>query len=100
MVVEGGAAKCKVDILMITHNRPDYTRLALRRLLDSCDETMRVWLWHNGDHAPTLEAVRGFAEHPRVHRFHVSPANKKLREPTNWVLAEGDGEYFAKVDDV
>ncbi len=96
---EGGAAKRAVDILMITHNRPDYTRLALSRLLDSCDETMRVWLWHNGDHAPTLEAVRESSEHPRVHRFHVSPDNRKLREPTNWVLEEGDGAYFAKVDD-
>jgi len=89
----------RIDILMITHNRPNYTRLSLRCLLDSCDRNMRVWLWHNGLHAPTLEIVRELSRHPRVYRFHESPVNVKLREPMNWVMGEGDGAYFAKVDD-
>lgn len=87
------------DILMITYNRPRYTRLSLRRLLDTCDESMRVWIWHNGDHAETLDVVRSMADHPRIHRFHHSPENKRLREPTNWLYAEAKGEYLSKVDD-
>lgn len=88
-----------IDILMITYNRPDYTRLALSRLLETCDETMRVWLWHNGDHPETLEYVKSMAGHPRVRHFHHSSENRRLREPTNWFWTHADGEYISKIDD-
>jgi glycosyltransferase involved in cell wall biosynthesis len=88
-----------IDILMITYNRPDYTRLSLARLLDTCDETMRVWLWHNGEHAETLDVVKAMANHPRVHHFHHSVENKRLREPTNWFWQNADGAYVSKIDD-
>jgi GT2 family glycosyltransferase len=88
-----------VDILMITWRRPAYTRLSLERLLETCDEDMRVWIWHNGDHAETLAIAREHAEHPRVHRFHHSRENRKLWAPTNWLLGESDGAYLSKVDD-
>ena len=51
---------------MVTYNRPDYTRLALTRLLETCDERMSVWLWHNGDHQPTLAVTRELSAHPAV----------------------------------
>ena len=87
------------DVLMITYNRPTYTRLALRRLLDSCDSRMRVWLWHNGDHQDTLSVVRECSAHPAVHRFHVSEDNQFLTGPTNWFWQHADGQYLSKVDD-
>ena len=88
-----------IDILMITFNRAAYTRLALPRLLETCDETMNVWLWHNGTDAETLDVVRPHARHPRVRAFHHSPENRGLEEPTNWLLANADGAYLSKVDD-
>ncbi len=88
-----------VDILMVTYNRPEYTRLSLRSLLNSCDEHARVWLWHNGNHAETLAVVQSFRSHPRVHRFHHSPVNVMLLEPTNWLWSESKGDYLSKVDD-
>jgi hypothetical protein len=88
-----------LDILMVTYNRPDYTGQALPRLLDSCDDHMRVWVWHNGDHQPTLDVVRSFEGHPRMHRVHHSPENKRLREPTNWFWATSDADYLSRVDD-
>ncbi|MFQ5653451.1 MAG: glycosyltransferase family A protein [Planctomycetota bacterium] len=88
-----------IDLLMITHNRPEYTRLSLTRLLDSCDETMRVWLWQNGDHEETLEIARSLSHHPRVHAFHHSPENRLLSEPTNWLWENARGDYLSKVDD-
>lgn len=88
-----------VDILMITYNRPAYSALSLDRLLSTCDESARVWLWHNGSDEETLRVVTRFREHPRVHQFHHSAKNEKLRLATNWVLREGQGEFFAKVDD-
>ena len=60
---------------MVTHDQPDYLRLSLPRLLETCDERMRVWLWHNGTHEETLELSRSFADDPRVARFHHSVEN-------------------------
>jgi GT2 family glycosyltransferase len=84
---------------MITYNREKYTRLALERLLASCDAHMRVWVWHNGGPNETLQAVKEYQSHPNFHHLHVSDANKKLREPTNWFWRTSDGRYLSKVDD-
>lgn len=88
-----------IDVLMITHNRPDYTALSLHRLLETCDDTMRVWLWHNGNHRETLEVVESCLSHPSVHRFHHSPENIKLTTPTNWFWEQAEGDLLGKVDD-
>jgi glycosyltransferase involved in cell wall biosynthesis len=88
-----------VDVLMITYNSPEYVELSLPRLLDSCDEHARVWLWHNGDDERTLSVVRRFADDPRVHRFHHSRENQKLRAPTNWLWSQSDADFVSKVDD-
>ncbi|MGY0233454.1 glycosyltransferase family 2 protein [Longispora urticae] len=87
------------DILMITYERPEYVRLSLPRLLETCGPDDRVWLWHNGGHEETLAVTREYAEHPKVARFHHSPDNVGLRIPTNWLWAESDGSYLSKVDD-
>jgi hypothetical protein len=91
-----------IDILMVTHDRPAYTRLSLERLLSTCDGTMRVWLWHNGEHEETLEVVGSFLKHPQVQGFHHSPENtgrKGLWRPTNWLLSQASGGLVSKVDD-
>lgn len=88
-----------VDILMITYNRAQYTRHSLQRLLDTATDSTRIWVWHNGTDGDTLEVVRSFEGHARLHRIHHSPENLKLTEPTNWFWRESDGEYVGKVDD-
>lgn len=88
-----------IDVLMITYNRPDYTRLALTRLLETCDERMRVWIWQNGSDPATLEIAKSLAGHPRVYRFHHSEENRQLTAPTNWLFEQAEGEFVSKVDD-
>lgn len=88
-----------VDILMITHNRPEYTKLSLERLLDTCDDNMRVWVWHNGTDEETLKIVKSMQGHPNFYKFHHSEENVKLNEPTNWLWNNAKGAYFSKVDD-
>lgn len=88
-----------VDVLMITYNSPDHVRLSLPHLLSTCDESTRLWLWHNGEHEETLAVVKELAADPRVHRFHHSRENVRLTPPTNWLWAEADGTYVSKVDD-
>ncbi len=89
----------RADILMITYRSAGYLDLSLPRLLDTLGERDRVWLWHNGDDEATLEALRPYRTDPRVHRFHHSRENVKLREPTNWLWQESRATYVSKVDD-
>jgi hypothetical protein len=91
-----------IDVLMVTHNRPGFTAVALERLLATCDDRMRVWLWHNGDHARTLALVRSHLDHPRVAGFQHSVENtgrRGLWKPTNWLFEQATGAYVSKVDD-
>lgn len=89
----------RLDILMITYNRPGYTALALKRLLESCSDQMRVWVWHNGNHRETLDVVRSFASHPRLYKLHHSPENQRLNVPTRWLWEQSEAEFVSKVDD-
>jgi len=88
-----------IDLVFITYNRPEYTKLSLKRLLDTCDESMRVWVWHNGTDEETLEIVQSFQDHPSFFKFHHSIENKKLNEPTNWLWTHAKGDFLSKVDD-
>ena len=88
-----------IDILMITYRWPRYAAASLERLLGTCDDSMKVWLWHNGTDAETLDVVRSFLDHPAIAHFHHCPQNKKLWEPTNWMWSRSRATYVAKVDD-
>jgi GT2 family glycosyltransferase len=84
---------------MITYNRPEYTALALERLLATCDESARLWVWQNGTDAATIAVLKSFETHPRMHHVEYSTENKMLRGPTNWFWSRATGDYFCKVDD-
>lgn len=88
-----------IDILVITYNRPLYTRLTLERLLATCDETMRVWIWHNENDEETLAVVQSYLNHPCLYKFHHSKENKILIEPINWLWANAKGEYLCVLGD-
>lgn len=91
--------RMRADILMITYNRPSYTRRSLDHLLDTCSDSTRVWLWHNGNDPETLSIVTERAHHPKVARFHHSTENVRLRQPTNWLWEHSTAELLGKVDD-
>lgn len=88
-----------VDILMITHNFPEYVERTIPVLLEACDEHCRVWLWHNGTDEETLEVARRFADDGRVHKFHHSVDNVRLTKPTNWLWSQSNADFVSKVDD-
>lgn len=89
----------RTDILMITYRSAGYLDLSLPRLLETCGDQDRVWLWHNGDDEATIEALRPYRSDPRVHRYHHSRENVKLREPTSWLWSESTARFVSKVDD-
>lgn len=89
----------RADVLMITHRSAGYLHLSLPRLLDTCGEDDRVWLWQNGDDEETLEALRPYVTDSRVARFRHSRENVRLRPPTSWLWSESDATHVSKVDD-
>lgn len=89
----------RADVLMITYKSAGYLHLSLPRLLETLGERDRVWLWHNGDDEATIEALRPFTTDSRVHRYHHSRENVKLREPTTWLWRESTAQFVSKVDD-
>jgi GT2 family glycosyltransferase len=89
----------RADIFMITYNRTEYVRRSLPRLLETCRDQDRVWIWQNGTHGETVDAVREHEGHPKIARVHFSDANLKLREPTNWFWANATAPFLGKVDD-
>ena len=86
-----------VDVLMVTYNRPAYTRVSLGHLLESCDESMRVWVWHNGNDRATLDVVESMRGHARFHEFHHSAENQRIRTPINWLFGTARGELGGDV---
>ena len=89
----------RCDILMVTHRSADYLDLSLPRLLDSCGESDRVWIWHNGDDEATLDRLHTYRSDPRVERFYHSRENVRLRLPTVWLWTESKAQFVSKVDD-
>jgi glycosyltransferase involved in cell wall biosynthesis len=89
----------RTDILMITYRSAAYLPLSLPRLLNTCGDRDRVWLWHNGDDEETLETLRAYQQDARIERFHHSRENVKLRTPTSWLWSESGANYVSKVDD-
>jgi Glycosyl transferase family 2 len=87
------------DILMITYRSASYLHLSLPRLLSTCSEHDRVWLWHNGNDEATLEVLRQYRSDPRIARFHHSRENVRLRPPTSWLWSESTAVFVSKVDD-
>ena len=43
--------------------------------------------------------MRGYANHPRVARFHHSRENLRVWGPTKWLFDESQAAYLSKVDD-
>lgn len=89
----------RVDVLMITYDRPPYVRRSLQALLNSLDDETGVWLWHNGQDESTLQVTREFAKHEQVVAFHHSAQNLRLTAPTNWMWEGTSADLVGKVDD-
>lgn len=90
----------KTKILMITYNRPAYTRLSLGRLCDTVPSSAKITVWDNGSNDETRRVLRSFEGHPAVEKIIYNPTNDRLRGPTNWFWANaGDADLLSKIDD-
>lgn len=90
----------RVKVLMITHNRPLYTRLSLERLCATAPPGAAITVWDNASGPETREVVRSFESHPAIEEIIYNSTNDRLHGPTNWFWQNSkEADYLAKVDD-
>jgi glycosyltransferase involved in cell wall biosynthesis len=89
-----------IKVLMITFNRPDYTKKSLARLCDTAPRNLRVTVWDNGSNTETKEVLEKYRSHWCVENIIFNKTNDKLRGPTNWFWENSQtAELLGKVDD-
>ena len=85
---------------MITYNRPFYTELSLKTLIENTTETSKIVIWDNASEGETRFLIKKYEKHPRIDRIIFNPTNEKLWGPTNWFLENyQDADFLSKVDD-
>ncbi|WKZ33960.1 MAG: glycosyltransferase [Thermodesulfobacteriota bacterium] len=90
----------KIRVLMITHNRPDYTKLSLSRLTETLPSHAKAVVWDNASSEENLRVLRGFEEHPAIEKIIYNKTNDRLRGPTNWFWRNhADADLLGKIDD-
>lgn len=89
----------RIKILMITYNRPHYTRLSLERLCGTAPSNAKIIVWDNASDEETIKVLKGFERHRSVEKIIYNKTNDKLRGPTNWFWKNCDADLYSKVDD-
>lgn len=87
-----------IDIVFITHNRLDYTRKALPRLLEDPDEEFRLTIWDNASTDGTKEYLKAEARDSRIVDIVFSSSNAGQVIPVNHVWSASRAELLGKVD--
>ena len=87
------------DVLMITHRRPEFTRMSLGRLLEGADSETRIWIWQNGTDTRTVDLIKELSQHSSVYAVCLSRENVGLGAATNWFWQNSDGRLLSRVDD-
>lgn len=89
-----------IKILMITHDRPQYTSLSLTRLTETVPPNAKITVWDNASSADTLAVLKKFERHPSVELVVYNKTNDKLWGPTNWFWEKAtDADLLSKIDD-
>lgn len=87
-----------VAIVFITHNRLDYTRLALPRLLEDKTEACDLYIWDNASTDGTQEYLRNAVTDPRIVDVTLSPENVGQAAAMNHGWGRTMAELVGKVD--
>lgn len=85
---------------MITYNRAEYTRLALKQLCSTAEKYVRITVWDNNSNEETKNVLHSYENHPAIDNIIYNKTNDKLTGPTNWFWQHSqDADYIGKVDD-
>jgi len=90
----------RINVLMITYNRPRYVAISLPRLCETLPHGAQLVIWDNASQPETRALLKQYEGHARVAEIRYNVSNDKLRGPTNWFWQKyGDADFVSKVDD-
>lgn len=87
----------RVHLVMMTHNRFEYTKLSLPRLLANPSEQFDLTIWDNSSNDGTKEFLQTVSDR-RIVDIVFSDSNKGQAYVTNKVWSESSAQLVGKVD--
>jgi glycosyltransferase involved in cell wall biosynthesis len=88
----------KIDLIFLTHNRLDYTRLSLASILADPTEHFSLTIWDNASTDGTVEYLRKEVRDPRIKEIVFSKENVGQTTAANKVWDSSDADLLGKLD--
>ncbi len=87
-----------VAIVLVTHNRLEYTQKSLPRLLEDPNEEFDLYLWDNASTDGTGEYLKDGVQDPRIVEVVLSEENAGQTGAMNYVWSKTKAELVGKLD--
>lgn len=87
-----------VCILVVTHNRLEYTRKTIARLLEDPNEEFELYLWDNASTDGTHEYLKDELKDPRIVETVLSEENVGQTGAMNYAWSKTKAELVGKLD--
>jgi glycosyltransferase involved in cell wall biosynthesis len=87
-----------VCIVLVTHNRLDYTRKSIARLLQDQNEQFELYLWDNASTDGTPDYLKNHVKDPRIVEVVLSKENVGQTGAMNYAWSKTKTELVGKVD--
>jgi len=86
-----------VAIVLVTHNRLEYTKKSISRLLEDPNEEFDLYLWDNASKDETREYLKNVKD-PRIVETVLSKDNQGQTGAMNYVWSKTKAELIGKLD--
>jgi glycosyltransferase involved in cell wall biosynthesis len=88
----------KIDLVLITYNRMEYTRLALASVLADPTEEFSLTIWDNASTDGTVEYLKKEVNDPRISDVVFSKENVGQTAAVNEIWGKSKAELLGKLD--
>ncbi|MFA5865312.1 MAG: glycosyltransferase family 2 protein [Phycisphaerae bacterium] len=88
----------KIDLVFITYNRLEYTKLALKSVLADPQEKFSLTIWDNGSTDGTIEYLKNKVKDPRISNIIFSKANIGQVAAINQIWSHSKADLVGKLD--
>jgi glycosyltransferase involved in cell wall biosynthesis len=88
----------KIDLIFLTHNRLDYTRLSLASVLADPSENFSLTIWDNASTDGTIEYLKNEVRDPRIKDIVFSKENIGQIAASNRIWSASKADLLGKLD--
>lgn len=87
-----------IELVFITYNRLEYTKLALERILADPSEAFDLTIWDNASTDGTAAYLKSEVSDPRIRDIHLSDTNIGQTEAVNTIWSRSKADLLGKLD--